>query len=234
MSVEEFRLEFDGMPDPLVRGNARGTWRERAEATSVLRDTTYLLMLERRPLPRFQKALATYHAYWCGTPLDRDNLIKGCKPILDEIVDVGILPDDGPDYVDIRTEYTRVPHHKDVKLVVTVSEHVSRFPMFDGIYVSDGGWCGRRWLTTDALHKARSRWVKASCDVAPAEAETAGGGYQCGGCSYFAAFDADYGLCANEKSPQDGRVCWEHGGCHQHSNIERGIVPAPKDITTEE
>jgi hypothetical protein len=130
--TQEFRLEFDSMPDPLVRGNARGGWRPRAAATRALRDATFIKMLEAGQAywPRFQKAIVTYHAYWCQKPIDRDNLIKGCKPILDELTDqnhqyagreIRLLYDDAPDRVDIRTEYTRVKHRKDVKLVITVT-----------------------------------------------------------------------------------------------------------------
>jgi hypothetical protein len=121
-----FSLEFDSMPDPLVRGNARfGHWAKPHRATRELRDTTYAKMLMRKPWPRFERVIVTYHAYWCGKPLDPDNLIKGCKPILDEFSDKSfgekrLIRDDGPDYVEIRTEYTRVPHRRDVKLVVTV------------------------------------------------------------------------------------------------------------------
>lgn len=98
-----------------------------------------------------------------------------------------------------------------------------------GVYLTEGGWCGRRWMTTDEIHKAIIRWVRASYKAGTKEAvEDTDGAYQCGGCRYFAAFDADYGLCCNAKSPQDGRVCFEHGGCYQHSNVETGIVDAPE------
>lgn len=41
--------------------------------------------------------------------------------------------------------------------------------------------------------------------------------HQCGGCRWFAAAGADYGICFNEKSPLDGMVTFEHGGCLEHS-----------------
>ena len=97
-----------------------------------------------------------------------------------------------------------------------------------GVYLSEGGWLGRRWMTTFEIAKAVKRWVARSYQVAPSESLTEGGSYQCGGCRYFAAFDADYGLCCNPDSEQDGRVCFEHGGCIKHSNIELGIVDYPK------
>jgi hypothetical protein len=133
------------MPDPRVRGNARGSWHGQHRATSELRDSTYLKMLEQHPWPRFERAIVTYHAYWCGTPLDPDNLIKGCKPILDEFSDRSsgeerLIQDDGPDYVEIRTQYTRVPHRKDVKLIITVREwRPSDMDEIERVLRPDGG-----------------------------------------------------------------------------------------------
>lgn len=111
-----------------------------------------------------------------------------------------------------------------------------RFPMFgsfDGeqqppnwdsrIFIEEGGWCGPKWMTTDELWAALERWVKHSYESAPPESAQFGGAYQCGGCRYFGAFDSDYGLCCNPKSPNDGHVVFEHGGCEYSTGIELDI-----------
>ena len=108
------------------------------------------------------------------------------------------------------------------------------FPMFgsleyseNAVLVSMGGWA-RSWQTTKQLQDARERWTGESYNhdgkAFYNERENVGGVIQCGGCKWFAAFDADYGLCCNAESWFDGRVTFEHGGCASHSNIEDGTV----------
>lgn len=93
-------------------------------------------------------------------------------------------------------------------------------PQYDTrLFVSQGGWSGR-WMTTKELLAAQNRWVKHSYETALPKAETDGGGYQCGGCRYFAALDSDYGICCNTQSVNDGRVTFEHGGCDKPSMLE--------------
>ena len=115
------------------------------------------------------------------------------------------------------------------------------FVIFDGTEISEGGWLiGRKWMTAKYLKSCEARWVKSSYDTRldeflkgnlPATAENEklkeiykdygdGGAIQCGGCRWFAALDCDYGFCCNEKSPNEGRITFEHGGCIQHSYIQ--------------
>ncbi len=121
------------------------------------------------------------------------------------------------------------------------------FILFDDTLVSEGGWCGRKWMSAKLLLEAEKRWVIQSYKTQagnilknlksikqlPSEFRShlvglkrldddydlSAGAGQCGGCSWLAAFDADYGMCCNEKSPNDGRVVFEHGGCIFHSFI---------------
>ena len=88
------------------------------------------------------------------------------------------------------------------------------------VFISEGGWIGCKWMTTDELWAALDRWVKRSYATAPPESAQLGGLYQCGGCRFFGAFDSDYGLCCNPLSVNDGRVVFEHGGCEHASGIE--------------
>lgn len=115
------------------------------------------------------------------------------------------------------------------------------FVIFDGTEVSEGGWLiGRKWMTAKYMNKLVSKWVNQSFETRvdklyknnklPEEylkickdrgmLEYTGGDGQCGGCRWFAAFDADYGLCFCEGSPNEGKITFEHAGCIYHSFIQ--------------
>ncbi len=112
------------------------------------------------------------------------------------------------------------------------------YPMFGGdpkhgdtVWLSEGGWLGRSWMTTRELEAAKERWIKASYRASGKAFEERlaheGGWIQCGGCRFFAAFDGDFGLCGNPASSMDGHVTFEHGGCENHSNLS---VPREKTL----
>lgn len=116
------------------------------------------------------------------------------------------------------------------------------FVLFDGTEVTQGGWLiGRKWMTAKLMKDAESRWVAHSYktradnimkikglppDVLERlveidrEYDLSAGCGQCGGCRWFAALDADYGMCCNKEGLNDGRITFEHGGCIQHSFIQ--------------
>lgn len=107
---------------------------------------------------------------------------------------------------------------------------VRLFDRYGVIELSEGGWNGRRWMSSKEVQAAISRWVKASY-----RPEAMDGDdwipHQCGGCRYFGAFDSDYGLCFNPMSPLDGHITFEHGGCLYHSNLSLpSSKPAPTPV----
>ena len=92
--------------------------------------------------------------------------------------------------------------------------------------VSEGGWYqGRSWLTKGGIEEAEDRWVKRcyetradkTCPSTVPREYGDGETLQCGGCKFSAMVGGDFGICWNEKSPLDGCIIFEHGGCKQHS-----------------
>lgn len=83
-----------------------------------------------------------------------------------------------------------------------------------------GGWSDSLPPTADEIKAAEKRWALRSYRKEVCDKE----GWienQCGGCHFFAASGADFGICWNQKSPMDGCVVFEHGGCLQHSELAK-------------
>lgn len=78
-----------------------------------------------------------------------------------------------------------------------------------------GGWARSRKPRKADLRAAERRWATRSYQHR--SEDDPDHIYQCGGCSFFAALGADYGICWNEASPLDGCISFEHGGCPEHS-----------------
>lgn len=84
-----------------------------------------------------------------------------------------------------------------------------------------GGWALGRKPTPAQIKAAERRWVKRSNETRHPDDED--WEFQCGGCTFFAALGADFGICWNEASPLDGSIAFEHGGCPEHS-LRRGAL----------
>ena len=117
------------------------------------------------------------------------------------------------------------------------------FVICGGTEVSEGGWMiGRKWMTAKYMSSIVHKWVMQSYETRAdtylkrefsvdvdieklkeidSQYDLSAGCAQCGGCRWFAAIDGDYGFCFNQKSPNEGRITFEHGGCIQHSFIQR-------------
>lgn len=91
---------------------------------------------------------------------------------------------------------------------------------------SGGGYHGRHWLTKPMIKKILKRWTKRSYDEGLKQRGIVNNWIpdQCISCFWFGALDSDYGLCCNEKSPCDGRLVFEHGGCINYE-LENVITP---------
>ena len=80
---------------------------------------------------------------------------------------------------------------------------------------SKGGWAAsNRKPKREDLIRAELRWTRRSFRPGKQGEDDL---FQCGGCEFFAAFGADYGVCWNAESPMDGMIVFEHGGCREHS-----------------
>lgn len=94
-----------------------------------------------------------------------------------------------------------------------------------GQEIHQGGWTKlgnlEDWMTTTDLENIESRIIDRSYSTAPKrEGDEDDIIAQCGGCKWFASLNSDWGICCNEKSPQDGRIMFEHSGCKEHSEFE--------------
>lgn len=73
------------------------SWRRRARAAQEWRALVATALEQLGDgAPRWQRAAVAYTAYTRGRAMDRDNLVAVCKPVLDGLVQAGVLPDDSP------------------------------------------------------------------------------------------------------------------------------------------
>jgi len=119
----KFQIEYDHMPDKALRGNSRANhWGQKIKPKKVLQIETMIKLREVDP-PPMDKINIKYFVYYCGKPIDHDNLIMGMKYAQDMLVEEGIIKDDNPTYIKgAATEYHRVKTKKEIKLIMEVTE----------------------------------------------------------------------------------------------------------------
>lgn len=105
-TARELKLTLP-LPSSLCGGNARGHWAPIHRARAAARLGAYWtaqqeLLFERYPRSQPWARRATITIDWYGRTKrlpDRDNIISRCKPLIDGIVEAGVLDDDSPDYL---------------------------------------------------------------------------------------------------------------------------------------
>jgi len=118
----KFSIEYDHMPHKDLRGNSRAHWAAKIKPKKDLQVETMIKLREVEAMP-MSKVKIRYIAYYCGKPIDADNLIMGMKHAQDVLAIEGIIEDDNPYYVkEIATEYHQVKTRKEVKLIMEVTE----------------------------------------------------------------------------------------------------------------
>jgi len=117
------RIEYDEMPPAPLRPNSGSTWQQKQGPKKRLQEYTLILIRQENFKPIKGYAEVQYTAYFCGTPIDNDNLVTGMKYALDCFTDEGLIVDDGPDYIGIpKVIYHKVPHRNQVRLVMEIKE----------------------------------------------------------------------------------------------------------------
>ncbi len=118
----KFQIEYDHMPHKDLRGNSRAHWAAKIKPKKDLQVETMIKLREVGAMP-MSKVKIRYIVYYCGKPIDSDNLIMGMKYAQDMLAIEGIIEDDNPYYVkEIATEYHQVKTRKEVKLIMEVTE----------------------------------------------------------------------------------------------------------------
>ena len=127
----KFQIEYDQMPHKDLRGNSRAQWFKKIRPKKDLQMETMIKLREVNPVP-MSKVQIRYIAYYCGKPIDADNLIMGMKHAQDVLAIEGIIEDDNPTYVTLAPpEYHRVKTRKEVKLIMEVTEIEEVHPSLD-------------------------------------------------------------------------------------------------------
>jgi hypothetical protein len=84
-------------------------------------------------------------------------------------------------------------------------------------------------VTNEFSNPASQQMYKAGWPVEPATKALYKDGSQCGGCSFFAKFNSDWGLCAHAGSRHHLETVFEHFTCPAHVNEGWG----PHSFTTD-
>ena len=133
-------ISIPGSPSARLGKSAGGHWRTRRAAWNNALETGLVLWREAlAPYPDhipWQRVHVEVMQFWCGKPLDRDNLLGRMGAYLDagqaeRIIETrngpvlrpgaGVFKDDGPDCVQsLTTRYERVRRRAEARVVLTV------------------------------------------------------------------------------------------------------------------
>lgn len=88
-----------------------------------------------------------------------------------------------------------------------------------------------KWMSRQYVKSRVKAWIRKSCETGREQPdfddENQWIPHQCMRCYWFGALDMDYGFCFNIESPNEGHICFEHGGCKFHSDLKK---PSPLDM----
>tara|TARA_Y100000034_G_scaffold109631_1_gene141076 strand:- start:182 stop:565 length:384 start_codon:yes stop_codon:yes gene_type:complete len=123
--MDTLTVEFQ--PDSRLSKNGlrRGHWRESQPLIKQLREDAFVLGLVEKETgwETPERCKVDVRQFYCGRPFDWDGLAALTAPVIDGLVDCGVLPvDDSPAFV---VEYAmtaeRVRHRHESKVAVTVT-----------------------------------------------------------------------------------------------------------------
>ena len=123
--METLTIEFQPNSDLSKNGLGKSHWRATSANKLSARNDAY--MLGRLEMEDGWETPATCNVagtqYWCGKPFDWDGLATLTGPVIDGLVDAGVLPvDDSPEFILQYTMFAkRVKHRSESKVAVTIT-----------------------------------------------------------------------------------------------------------------
>jgi Holliday junction resolvase RusA-like endonuclease len=99
----------------------RGSWKKWHGNFDVIQKIIHLKTIKTRPKVPIQKAHITLTRYSAGT-LDRDNMFFTFKPVIDGLVNAGVIIDDGFNQVKELTPIQIKSKRKEARIEVHVQE----------------------------------------------------------------------------------------------------------------
>lgn len=120
---EPYRLSFTLHEVPLTLNEMMGKhWRSRHNSFSLIHKLIYLQTLKYKPETPIERARVAITRYSSGT-LDRDNAYFTAKPVLDGLVECGIIKDDGFNQVKfLEVNQVKIKRNEKRKLEVSLEE----------------------------------------------------------------------------------------------------------------
>jgi hypothetical protein len=97
--LRSWHMSVGTIPGAAIRGNSRANRWVKAAETKLWRNSgrDHWFIAVRGGV-ELQKAKITF-TFHHDRKIDADNLAIGCKPFIDGLVDMGMVPDDDPDHV---------------------------------------------------------------------------------------------------------------------------------------